>query len=77
MPFTTLQNRDAFSICVLSVSLTQRASLLQGTPVAESYAETSPGSNVFRREWTKADVRFDCNTGKATIAMKAGGGQRG
>ena len=62
---------------MLSVSLTQKASLLQGTPVAESYAETSPGSDVFRREWTKADVRFDCNTGKATIAMKAGGGQRG
>jgi hypothetical protein len=41
-----------------------------GTPVKASYGESSAGSGVFVREWTKADVRFDCNTGKANITMK-------
>jgi hypothetical protein len=41
-----------------------------GTPVEDSYLETSKGSGVFAREWTKADVSFDCNTGKANIRMK-------
>ena len=41
-----------------------------GTPLKASYGESSAGSGVFVREWTKADVRFDCNTGKANITMK-------
>ena len=41
-----------------------------GIPVKKSYAETSSGSGVFAREWTNADVSFDCNTGKASIHMK-------
>ena len=40
-----------------------------GTPVKD-YAETAAGSGVFAREWTKADVSFDCNVGKANITMK-------
>jgi hypothetical protein len=32
-------------------------------------AETSAGSGVFRREWTKAAVQMDCNTWTATIEM--------
>lgn len=32
--------------------------------------ETSDGSGVFRREWTKATVEIDCNTVTPTITMK-------
>ena len=32
-------------------------------------SETSPGSNVFTREWTKAHVALDCNTFVANITL--------
>jgi len=42
-----------------------------GTPTDASCAETSAGSGVFAREWSKASVQLDCNTWEATIKMKA------
>ena len=33
-------------------------------------AETSTGSGVFTREWSKATVQMDCNKWNATIVMK-------
>ena len=42
-----------------------------GEPVAgQQCAETAPGSGVFARAWTHADVQFDCNTWTPTITMK-------
>jgi hypothetical protein len=42
-----------------------------GTPVAEHCAETLPNSSaVFVREWTKASVRWNCETGVGTITRK-------
>ena len=41
-----------------------------GVPKTASFAETSVGSAVFARSWTKAEVSFDCNTGKGVITMK-------
>jgi hypothetical protein len=41
-----------------------------GVPSSEGYIETAPGSAVFARSWTKADVSFDCNRGKGAITMK-------
>lgn len=32
--------------------------------------ETSAGSGVFTREWTKASVKMDCNTYTGTVTMK-------
>eukprot|EP01116_Phalansterium_solitarium_P006392 TRINITY_DN1868_c0_g3_i1.p1 TRINITY_DN1868_c0_g3~~TRINITY_DN1868_c0_g3_i1.p1 ORF type:complete len:413 (+),score=136.21 TRINITY_DN1868_c0_g3_i1:257-1495(+) len=40
-----------------------------GTPTGLC-AETSSGSGVFVRDWTKATVQMDCNTWTATITMK-------
>ena len=34
------------------------------TPVEKTYAETAAGSDIFTREWTKADVSFGCSIGK-------------
>lgn len=31
--------------------------------------ETAPGSGVFTRQWTKADITLDCNTFTANITM--------
>lgn len=42
-----------------------------GTPTA-ACRETSPGSGVFLRDWSKATVRWDCATGHANITMKPG-----
>ena len=33
-------------------------------------SETAAGSGVFTREFSKASVKLDCNTGTPTIAMK-------
>lgn len=33
-------------------------------------AETAVGSNIFRRDWTKATVEMDCNTYTGSITMK-------
>jgi hypothetical protein len=42
-----------------------------GEPLPNSYCEeTSPGSGVYTREWTKASVRLDCNSFEAKIEMK-------
>lgn len=40
-----------------------------GSPVGLC-AETATDSGVFTREWTKATVAHDCNTGKSTLTMK-------
>ena len=40
-----------------------------GTPLSLC-TETEQGSNVFVREWTKARVQHDCNTGNSQIVMK-------
>jgi len=39
-----------------------------GTPVGQC-SETSSGSGVFKRQWTKASVAMDCNTWTGTIQM--------
>lgn len=42
-----------------------------GVPTGDSpCAETTPGSGVFRRRWTKADVELDCNSFTSKITMK-------
>ena len=41
-----------------------------GVPL-ERARETSPGSQVFVREWSKATVQMDCNTYTPTITPKA------
>ena len=42
-----------------------------GEPVdGQRCAETSEGSGVFAREYTKAGVQSDTNTNTATITMK-------
>lgn len=40
-----------------------------GVPMESSYKETTSG--VFERQWTQAQVSFNCNTHKATITMKS------
>ena len=45
-----------------------------GVPSSKGYAETTAGSAVFARSWTKADVSFDCNKGRGTIIMKSDDG---
>merc|ERR1712110_139576 len=35
--------------------------------------ETAVGSGVFTREWTKASIKMDCPSYKATITMKGSG----
>lgn len=42
-----------------------------GDPV-EFCAETSPGSGVFRRQWTRATAEFDCATWSGTVTMSDG-----
>ena len=39
-----------------------------GTPVEGLCREAVPG--VFSREWTRAAVKHDCNTGESSITMK-------
>ena len=41
-----------------------------GEPVDKICKETSAGSNIFVREWTKATVKVDCNTWQNSITMK-------
>merc|ERR1711920_569626 len=40
-----------------------------GTPMGLC-AETTPGSGIFEREYSKASVKMDCNTGTPSITMK-------
>jgi hypothetical protein len=40
-----------------------------GVPVDPVCAETAPGSGVFTRRWSKADVTLDCGTYTANITM--------
>ena len=49
-------------MCILHIYWTEQVDAL--------CKETEPGSNVFVREWTKARVQHDCNTGNSTIEMK-------
>ena len=39
-----------------------------GLPQANC-AETAAGSNVFRRQWSKADVTWDCNSARGEIKL--------
>lgn len=39
-------------------------------PAGGQCAETAPGSAVFARAWSHADVQFDCNTWTPTVTMK-------
>jgi hypothetical protein len=41
-------------------------------PPAEFCAESSPGSGVFRRQWTRATAEFDCTTRSGTVTMSDG-----
>ena len=41
-----------------------------GTPSGGLCAEVAGKAGVFRREWTKAIVEHDCNTGKSSTKMK-------
>ena len=38
-----------------------------GLPVDSVCSETSPGSGIFKRSWSKADVVWDCNAGHGRI----------
>ena len=38
-----------------------------GVPVDRHYTETSIGTGVFERRWSKATVQFDCNAHKGKI----------
>eukprot|EP01052_Picozoa_sp_SAG31_P037500 SAG31_NODE_4852_length_2905_cov_3.033143_4_plen_124_part_00 len=40
-----------------------------GIPTSECH-ETSPGSAIFTREWSKASITLDCNVFQANITMK-------
>lgn len=39
-----------------------------GVPT-ELCSETAPGSQIFTRKWTKADIQMDCNTWTPTITL--------
>eukprot|EP00931_Biecheleriopsis_adriatica_P089111 TRINITY_DN63293_c0_g1_i1.p1 TRINITY_DN63293_c0_g1~~TRINITY_DN63293_c0_g1_i1.p1 ORF type:complete len:434 (+),score=72.04 TRINITY_DN63293_c0_g1_i1:27-1328(+) len=39
-----------------------------GEPIS-TCAETSLGSRLFRRQWSRASVEWDCNSGRGTIAL--------
>ena len=42
-----------------------------GEPVGGApCAETGRDSGVFEREWTKARVRWDCNSGRGSLTRK-------
>ena len=41
-----------------------------GEPVDAVCKETAPGSQIFTRAWSKADVEMDCNTWTPTITFK-------
>jgi len=42
-----------------------------GQPVGEAACqETSPGSGVYERQWTRATVQWDCNAGHGNITRK-------
>ena len=43
-----------------------------GEPVDERCHETSAGSEVFQRKWTKATVQMDCKAWRGTITMADG-----
>ena len=40
-----------------------------GTPVARCQ-ESGNGTRIFTREWTKASIQWDCNTGHGEITVK-------
>ena len=42
----------------------------QGEPVDKGCKETAPNSGICTREWSKADVKMDCNKWEPTITMK-------
>jgi hypothetical protein len=47
-----------------------------GEPL-ELCRETSPGSGIFTREWSKSSITLNCNTWNATIVMKPQAGTVG
>ena len=57
----------AISLCLLR---NLKEAVAQGEPVDKVCKETAPNSGIFTREWSKADVKMDCNNWKPTITMK-------
>jgi hypothetical protein len=55
--------------CSRSYSFPAALNVDYGEPT-ELCSETSAGSGVFRREWSKATVEMDCNSWTPTIIMK-------
>jgi hypothetical protein len=55
--------------CSRSYSFPAELNVNYGEP-AKLCSETSAGSGVFRREWSKATVEMDCNSWTPTIIMK-------
>ena len=47
-----------------------KEAVAQGEPVDKVCKETAPNSGIFTREWSKADVKMDCNKWEPTITMK-------
>ena len=41
-----------------------------GEPTDDHCVETTAGSGVFTREWSKASIAMDCTKWEATITMK-------
>lgn len=41
-----------------------------GVPIDEICEETTPGSGVFTREWSKAKIQMDCNSWTPSIKWK-------
>jgi len=56
--------------CDVQYDFPEALSLDYGVPSSGQCTETAPGSGVFERAWTHADVQFDCNTWTPTINMK-------
>jgi len=56
--------------CAVTYDFPAALHLDYGQPSSGQCAETAPGSGVFSRAWSHADVSFDCNTWTPTIAMR-------
>jgi len=58
-----------WSGCGNIVSFPDALKVDYGTPTGFC-SETTPGSGVFTRDWTKATVKMDCNAYEGSITMK-------
>jgi hypothetical protein len=41
-----------------------------GEPLSDNCRESAPGSAIFFRNYSKADIAMDCNTWTGSLAMK-------